>query len=222
MGKTKLDAGIYGPEALTRHDYMGIRYFAAPADTGTGVVEDKETETTDAKVDEDKTVVEGEEKTEPETAPKPEAETETPEVEEKPEEVKEPEVGSDGRIDAKEFDAFKKARNAENKSLRDRLRNLERAEIIRETGLTTEQLDLLKGETPEELRKAAEAFKAILGQSTSTKTEEEKKEETARPQPRTFTTPPKASVTSTDAGASDIVARKDYNALKEILNQGKK
>lgn len=221
MGKTKLDAGIYTPEALTRRDYMGIRYFAAPADTGTGVVADKETETTDAKVDEDKTVVEGDSK-EPETAPKPEAETETPEVEEKPEEVKEPEVGSDGRIDAKEFDAFKKARNAENKSLRDRLRNLERAEIIRETGLTAEQLDLLKGETPEELRKAAEAFKAILGQSTSTKDEEEKKEEVAKPQPKTFTTPPKASVTSTDAGVSDIVARKDYNALKEILNQGKK
>lgn len=202
----------YGPTPLTRNDVIGIRYFALEADTGTGAEEKpEEPVTTPIVVANAEEVVTEATKTE-EAAPAP--------VEEVTEEVSEPEIGSDGRIDAKEFEAFKKARNAENKSLRDRLRNLERNEIIRETGLTAEQLDLLKGETPEELRKSAEAFKVLIGAASANG---DKKEEPVKTQPKTFNTPPKASGTpAANVGTSDIVQKKDYNALKEILNQGKK
>lgn len=156
----------------------------------------------DDKEDEDK---------KPEVA-KPEAQA----AEEEVAEVKEPEVDASGKIDAKEFETFKKARNAENKSLRDRLRSLEKAQFMSETGLTEAEISFLKGETLEELRASAEAYKALLPKV------EDKPEDTKtppKPEPKKFSAPPKGSTIAVNNGAGDIVANKDYEALAKILNQ---
>lgn len=160
----------------------------------------------------DNTDKETPEKTEPEKKP----ETQAVEVEEE-EEVKEPEVGSDGKIDAKDFEAFKKRSNAENKSLRERLRNLEKEKLMSDTGLTEAQFSFLKGETIEELKASAEAYKASLPQVENTTPEKTQ----PKAEPKKFSAPPKGSTIAANNGVSDIVATKDYDAVAKILNQKK-
>lgn len=214
-----LDEGIksqpaFGPRAQTRQEMMGIRYMTDAANpTGDG-----------AQV----TPAAGAAAPATPAAPAAVATPQPAQAPAAPQAVAtdEPQADAAGKIDMQEFLSWKKARNAENQSLRARLRDLEMQQLTVETGLSKEQLSALNGTTPEELRVSAKLFADAVKAATAAAagTTEPGAQAPAQATPAAPAAPaagtqleiPSAGVQA-DPSADTIVANKDYAAVAKAL-----